>query len=148
LGAGRTGTPVGRVLPVELEIEALVLVPRVGELVALVADDAVLATGRVAQHEGQVLGVELSHFEPVPRGRRVAVRAMSRRPLPSFPVEGTPGPAFPVPPAGDLTWVADYSENRLLAFDAAGVQVRSIEDIYGAWDVEPLPNGNLLVTEF
>src|SRR5690606_37320965 len=65
LGAGRTGTPVGRVLPVELEIEALVLVPRVGELVALVADDAVLATGRVAQHEGQVLGVELSHFEPV-----------------------------------------------------------------------------------
>lgn len=46
------------------------------------------------------------------------------------------------------TWIADYSENEVTAVDAAGVVREKLENIYGAWDVDVLENGNLLVTEF
>ncbi|HLU38315.1 MAG TPA: HEAT repeat domain-containing protein, partial [Planctomycetota bacterium] len=46
------------------------------------------------------------------------------------------------------TMIADYSENRLIEVDEKGREVFTLEDVFGAWDVECLDNGNLLVTEF
>jgi hypothetical protein len=46
------------------------------------------------------------------------------------------------------TIVADYSDNRIFAVDRTGKQIFEIEEIFGVWDVERLPNGNLLLTEF
>lgn len=47
-----------------------------------------------------------------------------------------------------FTLVADYSDNRIVEFDDQGREVFTIEEIFGVWDVEALPNGNLLITEF
>ena len=50
--------------------------------------------------------------------------------------------------ASGLTLIADYSDNCLLTVDASGKVTHRIEEVFGAWDVEILPNGNHLVTEF
>ncbi len=54
--------------------------------------------------------------------------------------------------AGGALWgftlIADYSQNLVLEVDESGREVFAIEDVYGAWDVECLDNGNLLITEF
>ncbi len=47
-----------------------------------------------------------------------------------------------------FTLIADYAENRILEIDDKGHEVYVLEEIYGAWDVECLDNGNLLITEF
>jgi len=47
-----------------------------------------------------------------------------------------------------FTMIADYSDNRLIEVDEQGHEVFVMEEIYGAWDVECLENGNLLITEF
>ena len=67
--------------------------------------------------------------------------------------EPTPKPAppdapAPVPAKPVTTWIADYSDNCVREIDAAGKELRRIKDVFGAWDVEELANGNLLVTEF
>ncbi len=53
---------------------------------------------------------------------------------------------------GGTSWgytiVADYSENRIVELDEKGREVFAMNDVFGAWDVECLDNGNLLVTEF
>ncbi len=49
---------------------------------------------------------------------------------------------------GGETLVADYSDNRIFGVDKAGKNTFEIKEIFGVWDVERLPNGNLLITEF
>ena len=49
---------------------------------------------------------------------------------------------------GGIAVAADYSQNRIVAFDPRGREVFTLEKVYGAWDVEMLENGNLLLTEF
>jgi hypothetical protein len=46
------------------------------------------------------------------------------------------------------TMIADYSDNRLVEVDENRREVFALEDVFGAWDVECLDNGNLLITEF
>jgi hypothetical protein len=53
----------------------------------------------------------------------------------------------PVPKRG-LTWIADYSDNLVTAVDADGKVVEHYDEVYGAWDVEPIGDDRLLVTEF
>lgn len=59
-----------------------------------------------------------------------------------------PTPAPVVPTAGPLTLIADYSDNCVFAVDAGGALVFGLDEVFGAWDAELLPNGNVLVTEF
>lgn len=47
-----------------------------------------------------------------------------------------------------FTLIADYSDNRLVEVDDQGREVFEITEVFGAWDVECLDNGNLLITEF
>ena len=47
-----------------------------------------------------------------------------------------------------VTVITDYSDNHVQVVDQDGKVVRELGEIYGAWDAELLPNGNLLVTEF
>src|SRR5690606_7239615 len=47
-----------------------------------------------------------------------------------------------------FTLIADYSDNRIIEVDDQGREVFKLEEVYGAWDVECLDSGNLLVTEF
>ena len=54
----------------------------------------------------------------------------------------------PVPAPRGLTWIADYSDNRVIAVDADGKVVEHYDEVYGAWDVEPIGDDRLLVTEF
>jgi hypothetical protein len=53
---------------------------------------------------------------------------------------------------GGASWgytiIADYSENRVLEVDEKGRVLFKLEEIFGAWDIECLDNGNVLVTEF
>ncbi len=53
-----------------------------------------------------------------------------------------------LPPAKWSTWIADYSDNRLIEVDEAGTVVRRVDEIFGAWDVELVDTDKLLVTEF
>ena len=46
------------------------------------------------------------------------------------------------------TLVADYSDNRIIELDSAGTIVNELEEVFGVWDAEILPNGNYLITEF
>ncbi|MEZ5966691.1 MAG: hypothetical protein R3F56_22830 [Planctomycetota bacterium] len=53
---------------------------------------------------------------------------------------------------GGASWgytiIADYSDNKIVEVDEKGREVFVLNDVFGAWDVECLDNGNLLVTEF
>ena len=71
-------------------------------------------------------------------------------PGPSVTTRGRLGKPLPrpQPETGGITLIADYSDNRVLEIDDDGEQVFVLEEIYGAWDVESLANGNLLITEF
>jgi hypothetical protein len=55
--------------------------------------------------------------------------------------------AFGLPP-GEVTVVADYSDNRITFVDAKGTVLHTITDVYGAWDAELTPQGTVLLTEF
>ncbi len=46
------------------------------------------------------------------------------------------------------TMIADYTDNRVVEVDEKGREVFALADVFGAWDVECLDNGNLLITEF
>lgn len=62
-----------------------------------------------------------------------------------------PGAEEPQEPAKARTWltvISDYSESKVLVVDQGGATVRTIDDVYGAWDARLLDNGNLLVVEF
>ena len=59
----------------------------------------------------------------------------------------TQDPPTDIPTMGS-TLVADYSDNRIIELDSAGTIVNELEEVFGAWDVEILPNGNYLITEF
>ena len=50
--------------------------------------------------------------------------------------------------AEPVTLVADYSDNRVFAVDAAAKVVFELDDVYGAWDAEITPQQTLLITEF
>ena len=54
----------------------------------------------------------------------------------------------PNAPGRTLTLIAGYADNRVTAVDATGALVFALEEVFGAWDAELLPNGNVLVTEF
>jgi outer membrane protein assembly factor BamB len=43
---------------------------------------------------------------------------------------------------------ADYSDNRVVEVDAAGRVVFAIDEVFGIWDVEPVGDDQLLLTEF
>ena len=94
--------------------------------------------------------------------QRDAASSPATAPLPQDPPP-TPAPApkpdpkpdpkqdakpAPVPPRRDLTWIADYSDNLVTAVDADGKVVEHYDGVYGAWDVEPIGDDRLLVTEF
>ena len=55
--------------------------------------------------------------------------------------------AAPVRPEW-ITVIADYSDNKVSLVDQDGKVLRQLDEVFGAWDAELLPNGNLLVTEF
>ncbi|MCR9244252.1 MAG: PQQ-binding-like beta-propeller repeat protein [bacterium] len=61
-------------------------------------------------------------------------------------LEQDPKPA-PGKPRGE-TIIADYSDNRIFGVNGNGQVTFSLDEVFGAWDVEPLPNGDLLITEF
>src|SRR5262252_8060947 len=46
------------------------------------------------------------------------------------------------------TLIADYSDNRVIQVDRDGKVVWQMNDSYGPFDAELLPDGNLLITEF
>ncbi len=56
--------------------------------------------------------------------------------------------AASVPHEPGSIWIADYSENAIFAVDANGEEFYQLNNVYGCWDVEPLANGNLLITQF
>lgn len=51
-------------------------------------------------------------------------------------------------PVEPVTVFADYSDNRVVAVNAAGETVWHAKDMFGVWDAELTPTGTLLVTEF
>jgi hypothetical protein len=59
----------------------------------------------------------------------------------------TQAPPTDIPTMG-LTLVVDYSDNRIIEIDSAGTIVNELDNVFGAWDAEILPNGNYLITEF
>ncbi|MCA8976340.1 MAG: hypothetical protein KDC98_16595 [Planctomycetes bacterium] len=66
------------------------------------------------------------------------------------PVDQGPGKQEPKKqePKVITTLIADYSDNRIVEVDRNGKEVFVLDDVFGAWDVEGLANGNLLITEF
>ncbi len=68
---------------------------------------------------------------------------MPQEPKPQGP---TPGPA-PVAKRW-LTLICDYSDNRVVALDENDQELFRLDECYGVWDAELLPNGNVLLTEF
>src|SRR5690606_39800837 len=58
-----------------------------------------------------------------------------------------PKPAPPAKPRPITTLIADFSDNRISELDADGKTILE-QTAFGAWDVDLLPNGNLLVVEF
>jgi Arylsulfotransferase (ASST) len=51
-------------------------------------------------------------------------------------------------PAGEITLISDYSDNRVVALDAQGKDVWHKEDVFGGWDARLTPTGTVLITEF
>ena len=80
------------------------------------------------------------------RGRAEVIAAL-RRTLGSISLVDAKKAAG-LPGEGQVTLIADYSDNRLVFVDAKGKPLKVIDEIYGAWDVELLATGNVLVTEF
>lgn len=79
---------------------------------------------------------------------RSATVAPIQEPKPQDPAPQDPKPA-PAPAAGRwVTLLADYSDNRVFAIDEAGAERFRLDDVFGVWDAELLPNGNVLLTEF
>lgn len=65
---------------------------------------------------------------------------------PDAPAKQTPKPA---PKPWEVTTImADYSDNRVVEVDAKGREIFVLEEVFGAWDADSLPNGNILITEF
>ena len=55
----------------------------------------------------------------------------------------------PAPKPRELTTVlADYSDNRVIEVDSKGREIFVLEEVFGAWDADILPNGNFLIVEF
>lgn len=72
-----------------------------------------------------------------------------QEPKRDLPQEPQPAPApAPLPVEGPITLICDYSDNLVLAVDADGKEVFRLDECFGVWDAELLPNGNVLVTEF
>jgi len=72
-------------------------------------------------------------------------------PSPQDPPAVPPAPQDPEPaPAVErgVTWIADYADNLVLAVDATGKVLESLDEAYGVWDVEPIGDDRLLITEF
>ncbi|MBL8735197.1 MAG: aryl-sulfate sulfotransferase [Planctomycetes bacterium] len=67
---------------------------------------------------------------------------------PPTPAPTPPNPQPALPTERGTTWIASYSENLVVAFDAAGKEIARLEDMFGVWDVEPIAGGRVLVTEF
>lgn len=97
------------------------------------------------------------------QGERAApvVQAQDPQPAPSptpTPAPQPQDPAKPPAPKQDpnaapkpahwTTWVADYSDNRIIELDADGNKICTIDEVFGAWDVEFVADDLLLVTEF
>ena len=91
--------------------------------------------------------------------QRDAASSPATAPMPQDP-QPTPAPApapkqdpkpdakpAPAPKRG-LTWIADYSDNLVTAVDADGKVVEHYDEVFGVWDVEPIGDDRLLVTEF
>lgn len=51
-------------------------------------------------------------------------------------------------PDETLILFADYSENAIVAVDDQGRERWRLDEVFGAWDAELTPSGNVLVTEF
>jgi len=103
-----------------------------------------LTTGdRVLGHIVAASPSHLGFVVPVPNGAAPVAAAV-------IPVDKVSGIEFLV--GGGASWgytiVADYSDNRIVEVDEKGREVFVLNDVFGAWDVECLDNGNLLVTEF
>ena len=68
-------------------------------------------------------------------------------PPPSPTPDPAPKPA-PPPVGRGATWIAEYAENRVLLIDGDGKELERIDEVFGAWDVEPIDGNRLLVVEF
>ncbi len=44
--------------------------------------------------------------------------------------------------------ITDYSENAILRIDRKGNEITKLEEQYGLWDADVLPNGNMLICQF
>ncbi|MBK8975524.1 MAG: hypothetical protein IPM29_06330 [Planctomycetes bacterium] len=141
---------------IELVTERAVLLAE-RDVIAIARGGRFVARGAIAwQRNGQRLGVWVAPRDVPAIGgpgaaqlELVAIdrpRLETRRPRPDVPL----GAPLPLPDVGrpGHTWIADYSDNRIVEFDGDDREVDRLEDAYGAWDVDPLPGGHLLVTEF
>jgi hypothetical protein len=83
---------------------------------------------------------------PVPQDPQpTPAPAPKQDPKPDPKPDAKPAPATP---KRGTTWIADYSDNLVTAVDADGKVIEQYDEVYGAWDVEPIGDDRLLVTEF
>lgn len=122
---------------------AALLVVGLGAVVAVAwsrRDEAAMAPVQEPR-PGDTDGGDPRSQEPKPQD------AKPRDPQPQDPQPQDPQ-SGPNAPARSLTLIADYSDNRVTAVDATGAVAFQFDQVFGAWDAELLPNGNVLVTEF
>ena len=124
----------------------------------LFAAAAVLGLGTVGavawlrQGERAALVVQAQDPQPAPTPQPAPVPAPAPVPQPQDPAK-PPAPkqepkADPQAAAKWTTWIADYSENQIVEVAADGTKLCSIDQVFGAWDIELVAADLLLVTEF
>ena len=124
----------------------------------LFAAAAVLGLGTVGavawlrQGERAASVVQAQDPQPAPAPQPAPTPTPTPAPQPQDPAK-PPAPkqekkADPQPAAKWTTWIADYSENLIVEVAADGTKLRSLDEVFGAWDVELAGAGLLLVTEF
>jgi outer membrane biosynthesis protein TonB len=99
--------------------------------------------------------VPLQDPQPAPQPTPTPTPAPAPTPAPK-PQDPAPAPQDPAPKpapqeAKKVKWttlIADYSDNLVTEVDESGRTTLHLNEIFGAWDVESLDTGNLLVTEF